>query len=331
VIEFRDVDLGDEQQLHTWYDVWAAAQSHRPPELVTPWAVARRSMPHPHPDFEYSLFTAFDDGVAVGVGLLNLPIADNPTVAYIEVAAHPDHQGRGVGGAVLAEVERRVSAAGRERPIVEVYTPPDGTSPGAAFAEAHGYTVANRETAKAIRLAEAEPRWAALEERVAGSLGGYRVEVFRDTLPEEHLAGYCAMLEQFMSEVPLGDLDLEDGAWTPERYRANERRRHEIGLSMISAVGLSPEGEVVGASDVRVSTHDPRVAYVGITLVLPGHRGHGLGLTTKLATHRALRADVPECRVVVTGNAEVNEHMNAINEALGYRRLETLLECHRTL
>ena len=34
--------------------------------------------------------------------------------------------------------------------------------------------------------------------------------------------------------------------------------------------------------------------------------------------------------LVETSNAEVNVHMNAINHALGYRRLETLLEYHRT-
>jgi uncharacterized protein involved in propanediol utilization len=66
-------------------------------------------------------------------------------------------------------------------------------------------------------------------------------------------------------------------------------------------------------------------------MVLPGHRGHRLGLAAKLASHRALRAAVPVCELVATSNADVNAHMNAINEALGYRRLETLLEYHRTI
>jgi hypothetical protein len=66
-------------------------------------------------------------------------------------------------------------------------------------------------------------------------------------------------------------------------------------------------------------------------MVLPGHRGHRLGLAVKLAGHRALRAEVPDCQAVVTSNADVNQRMNAINEALGYRQLETLLEYHRTL
>ena len=32
-----------------------------------------------------------------------------------------------------------------------------------------------------------------------------------------------------------------------------------------------------------------------------------------------------------TSNAEVNTHMNAVNEALGYRSIETLLELQKRL
>ena len=94
---------------------------------------------------------------------------------------------------------------------------------------------------------------------------------------------------------------------------------------------MAPDGVLVGLTGVRTNLHDPRVAHVGVTMVLPGHRGRRLGLAVKLASHRALRADVPACEIVATSNADVNAHMNAINEALGYRQLETLLEYHRTV
>jgi hypothetical protein len=66
-------------------------------------------------------------------------------------------------------------------------------------------------------------------------------------------------------------------------------------------------------------------------MVLPEHRGHRLGLATKLASHRALREAVPDCRLVATSNAEVNTHMNAINDVMGYRQLETLVEYQKGL
>ena len=51
------------------------------------------------------------DGVPAGAGLVNLPQEDNLTVAYAEVTVRPDLRRRGVGTAVLEEVERRSRAA----------------------------------------------------------------------------------------------------------------------------------------------------------------------------------------------------------------------------
>ena len=105
----------------------------------------------------------------------------------------------------------------------------------------------------------------------------------------------------------------------------------EIGTATIESAALAPDGTVVGLTGIRVRLHDPRAAHISVTMVLPEHRGHRLGLGVKLAAHRALREQVPQCRLVVTSNSEVNTHMNAINEAMGYRRVETLLEYQRHL
>jgi len=331
VIEFRDVDMGVEPHLHEWYDVWAAAQAGRPQELVTPWAVARESMPRRHPDFEVTLFTAYDDRVPVGAGLLNVPVKDNPTVVFVEVATHPGHRRRGIGTAVLDEVERRVRALGRQRPVVEVYAPAGGRSPGQEFAEARGYAVANREAMKAVRLADSEPTWPALDQLVAPHLGAHRIVTWRDRCPDALVEGFGSALSRTMSLVPQGELDLDDSEFTVERLRAIEERRVAIGLATIESAAVTAGGVVVGLTGLRVHLADPRVAHVSVTMVLPGHRGHRLGLALKLASHRALRVEEPACELVATSNADVNAHMNAINDALGYRSLETLLECHRTL
>jgi GNAT superfamily N-acetyltransferase len=331
VIEIRDVDLDDEPQLKGWYDAWSAAQAARPAGMIESWENARVAMPRRHPGFRVDLFTAAEGEQLVGAGMLNLPLHDNVTVAYAEISAHPDHRRRGVGAAVLAEVERRAVAAGRERVLTEVFTPPGGTAPGVAFAETHGYIVANREGMKALEVTASEPLWASLEEQVAVALGDYRILVWRDVVPDGYVEQMCVLLGQFMSLVPQGDLDLEDGEWTVERFRAAERRRIEIGAALFLAVAVAPDGSLVAANELRLNTHDSRVAHISITMVLPDHRGHRLGLATKLATHRALRAAFPECGLVVTSNADMNDHMNAINDALGYRVLESLVEYHRRL
>ena len=49
----------------------------------------------------------------------------------------------------------------------------------------------------------------------------------------------------------------------------------------------------------------------------------------KLANHRSLMAALPECALVRTTNADVNAHMNAVNERMGYRLVEDMLEVQK--
>jgi len=96
-----------------------------------------------------------------------------------------------------------------------------------------------------------------------------------------------------------------------------------------AAAAISPAGELVGYSDVNVSHASTHQGSVGITFVLPGHRGHSLGLAVKLANHRSLVAALPECALVRTTNADSNAHMNAVNERLGYQQVEEMLEVQK--
>jgi hypothetical protein len=75
----------------------------------------------------------------------------------------------------------------------------------------------------------------------------------------------------------------------------------------------------------------PHRGFQSGTLVVGAHRGHRLGLAIKVANHRALAERFPELEWVVTGNADVNAHMNAINDRLGFRVVERCLEVERTI
>jgi GNAT superfamily N-acetyltransferase len=338
MLELRDVERVDGPTLHRWWEICHDAQSDRPVDYFPTWEMARVGLTTSHPDFEVELFAAYDgagdgagEGVGdgsrmVGAGLVNLPVTDNLHMAYYDVFVDWPDRRRGAGTMLLAEVERRARAAGRTRMLGEVFTPPGGTSAGTAFAEARGCTVGNLETAKAIYLKESESRWDALEEESEAALGGYRVLMWENAVPDEYAEGMCAMLSVFMGMVPMGDLDLEDGEWTVDRLRASERRSLETRQHKFLGAAVAPDGTLVGCTDVRLNTTSTRVGYVGLTMVMPEHRGHRLGLAMKLATHRALRAAYPECELVVTSNADVNDRMNAINEAMGYQVIEQLLE-----
>jgi hypothetical protein len=54
------------------------------------------------------------------------------------------------------------------------------------------------------------------------------------------------------------------------------------------------------------------------TVVIRKHRGHRLGLLAKIAMMELLATTEPQLERISTWNAENNEHMIAINEAIGY-------------
>lgn len=66
----------------------------------------------------------------------------------------------------------------------------------------------------------------------------------------------------------------------------------------------------------------------GGTLVLPDHRGHRLGMALKVANLRSLqsRGDALTRPMIHSWNAEVNDHMGAINATLGFVAVEIVEE-----
>lgn len=77
-------------------------------------------------------------------------------------------------------------------------------------------------------------------------------------------------------------------------------------------------GELAGYTEVWVKLDDPAVAYQENTIVRADHRGHRLGMWLKAANLQTLARDFPQVRRIHTWNAEENEHMLAINVALGF-------------
>ena len=242
----------------------------------------------------------------------------------------PDRTREGIGRRVVEELEVVAAGDGRTTIQGEAYLSPGGSGAAGAFATAMGYDVASRESIKELSVVDYLARRDALAAE-ARAAEAYRVVTFDTVCPEEHLGSFGRLLGMLLAEVPLGELDLADSEWTPERIRAAEQRQVDTGRHVLTAMAIAPDGSVAGVSDVRVDDSDPLHAQVGITIVDRAHRGHRLGLALKLATHDLAVAEHPSLATVDTSNAEVNTHMNAVNEALGYRTIETLLELQKRL
>jgi GNAT superfamily N-acetyltransferase len=266
----------------------------------------------------------------VGAGLLTRTLKENLHTAMAFAYVRPDRTREGIGRRLVEELEVVALGDGRTTVQSEAYLPPGGSGTAEQFARAMGYDVASRESIKELTLADFVERRDALAAS-APVPDGYRIITFDTVCPEQHVASFGRLLGMLMSEVPLGELDLEASEWTPERIRAAEQRQVDTGRHVQTAMAIAPDGAVAGVSDVRVDDSDPLHGQVGITIVDPAHRGRRLGLALKLATHDLVVATYPDLVSVDTSNAEVNTWMNAVNEALGYRTIETLLELQKRL
>jgi GNAT superfamily N-acetyltransferase len=281
-------------------------------------------------DIETVLLAASSGGTVVGMVEMQLFLTDNDHLVAADVMTHPDHRRRGVGSALLGELERRVVASGRRTLLVDVFAPPGEDSPGEAFGRRHGFEVAMEEGFKACDLEESESRWLDLERAAADHHEGYRLVTWHRVVPRELMAAYCELQSTFLAETPLGEMDLKAESWDETRVQERDARMAASGRHQIGTVALGPQGAPAGLSELSFTTAAPATASQGITLVLAAHRGRRLGTSMKITTLRALRSTEPRCRHVFTDNADVNVHMNAVNESLGFTPVERLLTLQKT-
>jgi GNAT superfamily N-acetyltransferase len=330
VVDIEQINPRNEAALRAWWEVGHAATAERPGKPWPVWEQSRLALPADNPERGITLVGAIDGREMVGAGLLTRTLKENLHTAMAFAYVRPDRTREGIGRRLVEELEVVALGDGRTTVQSEAYLPPGGSGTAEQFARAMGYDVASRESIKELTLTDFVERRDALAAS-APVPDGYRVITFDTVCPEEHVASFGRLLGMLMSEVPLGELDLEASEWTPERIRAAEQRQVDTGRHVQTAMAIAPDGAVAGVSDVRVDDSDPAHGQVGITIVDPAHRGRRLGLALKLATHDLVVATYPDLVSVDTSNAEVNTWMNDVNEALGYRTIETLLELQKRL
>ena len=112
-------------------------------------------------------------------------------------------------------------------------------------------------------------------------------------------------------------------------YRRDQPLDFTPGFEATGRVVASPGGTPAVGERVIVFNDNGR-GYADL-LVVPAHRGHRLGLAVKVANQQALYAAFPELSFIITGNADVNTRMNAINDRLGFRVVERCLEVEKSL
>lgn len=247
----------------------------------------------------------------VGVALAEFPERDNVETTYGEVWVPPELRRRGYGTALAERLELRVAEDGRARVLTETLRAIDlDTSSGREFMLARGFRPDTTNVQRELRLPVDPP--------AAEPSGGYELVGWRGLPPKNWLDQYAHLRALLNQEAPSGETQLENEYWDADRLAHEVDQWKRMRRTGQTVVAVAPDGTLAGHTQLLFPADSPE-AYQWDTLVLPEHRGHGLGLALKRqAMHDA--ADLLEGRRrIVTWNDAQNEHMIAVNEELGYR------------
>ncbi|WP_158630337.1 GNAT family N-acetyltransferase [Glycomyces terrestris] len=298
----------------------------------------RAGLRQKRPGLDVTHYAATDGGAVVGYLGIGLLVGDNPHLAMAELMVHPGHRRRGHGAALLDCYVDHASAHGRTDLTAGTLTAwgdgPRRPTAGVAFLERNGFTLAlvnvRRRSRTDALTPETERR---LWDRARAASADYDVRTWTGPAPDDLIESICRLDALSRTEVPTGDIALEADAVDVERARAKEAATAAVHQVPVKAAAVHrATGEVAALTDVH-AYEDPAATHAtqGITIADPAHRGHRLGMLVKLANLRQLRQRFPRVEEVWTENADVNDHMVAINTELGYEAVDALSVYQRRL
>ncbi|WP_183093800.1 GNAT family N-acetyltransferase [Nocardioides stalactiti] len=326
-VRITAVAPSDVAAIEQWVHLTTAVVEHEVGDSAAMWTVPEMvaAVQDPPENRHELLFlgTVGDDLVATG--WITLSMIDNLSGADLYVGVLPEHRRRGLGSAVLAHLEEVCAERGRTRlggvTDWRYDGPPDGSgTSGVEFGRAHGYAFGLGEVQRELAL----PADADLLEGMAAAAApyhsAYELRSWTGPIPDDLLQSYLELSTRLATEAPVGDLEREDHVVDLADHRKSEQVLAEQQRVPWHTVALDADGAVVAYSDLVVGATDPKWIHQWGTLVDPAHRGHRLGVAVKVANLLAFQRACPgERRRILTWNAEVNAHMIAINEQMGFR------------
>jgi GNAT superfamily N-acetyltransferase len=322
------IDPLDRDLVDAWIDLRHAVEAHdKPGAARTSAALQRLSLLLWTEAIDVERHVARSGADVVGAVELAMPVKDNRHLVELTLEVHPDHRRRGVGTALLAFAERRAAERGRDTLLASAVERLDGgprlDESGRRFAAARGYKVVDREIHRRNDLALAdEEALARLHDAAWEHAAGYElVQSVERAVPDDLVEGIAHLCERMYTDPPTGEeLDIRPAVFDAARLRDYERtRERRAQMQVVSAVRHIETGVVAGYTFILVNPGDDEHAWQDDTIVLPEHRGRRLGTILKIANQRLLLRHRPAMRYVHTWNAEVNDRMIEINEAMGYR------------
>lgn len=338
-ITVTPLDAGDAALADRLHDIAAAAEAVDVPDFPPPDNHSfRLGLREPWPGNDRFTFVARDsDGTVLGHARLDLPLLDNLENAEVEICVDPAHRRRGAGRALLAAAVEEARARGRRHltagSVGHLPGGPVRDGAGHAFATAMGFSHALADVRRRLDLTELDRVMLDdLLKQAWARADGYSLVQWRGAAPEDIVADVAYLDGRLLQDAPMGDL-----VWEPEKVDAARIRANEAAIlrhrrqTYHTGVRHDATGRLVGWTTIGRGHDNPGFGFQWITIVDPDHRGHRLGMIVKVENLYHAMAHEPRMRVVDTWNAASNKHMISINDAVGFRPVDSWVNWQREL
>ncbi|MEO8261096.1 MAG: GNAT family N-acetyltransferase [Pseudolysinimonas sp.] len=274
------------------------------------------------------------DGDLVARALIEWQLDDEERVGWVTVQVHPDHEGQGIGRALLEAMEAAARADGFRRMITyavspdapgERLVPPTGAGSvpvdnrEVRFLLAAGFRLEQVTRASRVALPADTADLNARRDAAAAAAGGYRVHLWTGATPERWLEDQATLYTRMSTEEPTAGLEQPEDPWDVQRVIDYDALAVASPRAIMTAAAEHiASGRLAAFTQLSVP-HDPtRPVTQEDTLVLREHRGHRLGMLLKVENLLALERDAPGRPSVLTWNACENRPMLDVNDAVGF-------------
>ena len=280
-------------------------------------------------------FIARRAGEIAGAALFSCANEPGAVAAEVDILVLPQNWGRGAEETLLERVQTEAIRRGRTslqvwtlhraQPDERMLTPATGWGhvPATALSDLlvrSGFSLEQVERNSAFDLARPlDPVEIMLEQAIATAGDDYRVVSWTLPTPEHLRDGYADVISRMATDVPSGDLDIDEEAWDADRIARRDVHFQQGGqLVSVAAVEHTPTGRLVAFNELVIGSDRTGVTHQYGTLVLKEHRGHRLGTIVKCANLLRWHDLAPHSPKVSTFNAEENRAMLDINEKIGF-------------
>ncbi len=297
---------------------------------------AEKLMKRRDPEWKSLYFGAIErTGSAPLIGWLELGVTrpealthkTNSHMAWVDFQVLNPHRRKGVGRALLAKAAE--VARSRNRKLLIGGTDEED---GRRFIEILGAQIAL--TWRENRLVLDQVDWDMVGQWAAESLARSpktTLRFFENYVDDDLIEEYCEMANEVSNQEPRGDLDLGDEFTTPKILRERVDSFVEAGGALRRAVTLEEDGRISGYTVMGYFPSERTLIHQYGTGVREVYRGRGLGKWVKAAMLLRVREELPEVKVVITGNATINAPMLSINDRLGFKPYKDGIEVQMPL